>query len=489
MEQKILTDQLRFRWISLVSGPACFALIAFLIKPTYTASGDVTLGLALWMACWWITEAVPPAVTSLLPLVIFPSFGIVAPLALSQQYSDPVIFLFLGGFIIGFAIEKSGLHQVISSNVLRKMGRNPVRILVGIMMLVWMLSSWISNTATTLLMLPAVLAIIRVFDGHPSHQRLASVMLIGLAYSASIGGMSTPVGTPPNMVFIGFYTEHFPLLPPIGFFEWSKVALPVSFLLQCFTIFLLVYYFKKKNTNLETGTFSDNVFHKGSLTTTQRFVLGVFLFAALAWITRSGIQTDGITLLSWNDLLFGGKVQDSTIGVFAALLLLTIPFSNTETGQKEPVVGLSELKKVPYDIILLFGGGFALSNGFEVSGLSQFIADKCRVFEGLNSFLLILAVCTLVTIISEFASNVASIQLVLPVLLPLSESLHLNPLTLMIPATLSASLGFMLPVATAPNTIVYGSGFIKASQMMKYGFWVNLGGVWLITMLCYWVYG
>ncbi len=443
--------------------------------------------VALWMSIWWLTEAVHLAVTALLPMIVIPLFGIADSKLMATQYMDPIIFLFIGGFIIAFAIERWDLHKRIALKILTKVGTSPSRILFGIMFTSFILSMWISNTATVMMLISAVLAIVVQIEQHFSEekhsQNISKALLIGLAYSASIGGMATLVGTPTNMIFLREYNDKFANNHDLNFFVWFKIAFPLALVFLVLTFFILKKLFIKKGMDLavEKNYFNDAYKKLGKISFEEKVVSTVFIITALLWFTRADIDLGFFQIKGWNNL-FDKKeyINDSTVALFMALLLFFIPSKN-EKDKK--LISWTEVSKLPFDIILLFGGGFALAKGFEISGLSNFIASQLQFSEGTNLYLFILVMCLLITIISEFASNVACIQLMLPVLIVVQQNMNIHPLILLIPATLASSLGFMLPVATAPNTIVFGSNRIKVNDMLKAGFFIDIIGIVLITLL------
>jgi len=480
-------------YIKTLLGPLIFLFVAFILKPTGNFSADVTASLALWMAWWWMSEAVHLMVTSFLPIIILPLFGVASSKIIASQYMDSIMFLFIGGFIIGFAIEKSGLHKRMAFAVINKIGTNPNGLLAAIMISAYLISNWISNTATTMLLVPAVIAIIGNLNFSTDKSKLPSALLIGLAYSATIGGMATLIGTPPNMVFFGFYNDYFPNQIDMDFMNWSKIALPISvgMLIICYFFIWLFFLKNESKTNSEKIISPINYIHvKWSVS--EKWVCSVFLTTAILWLTRSGITVGETKIAGWEILFVKDSVQDATVAMMAALLLMVVPLANNTTSlntrQLKPVLEFADVKKIPFEILMLFGSGFALAKAFEISGLNVWIASRLEIFNGAPLIAIIFGICILATVISEFASNVASIQLLLPILLPFSDAINVSPLTLMVPATLAASLGFMLPVATAPNTIVFGTGHLRTAHFLKTGVWLDVSGIVLITFFSWLVY-
>ena len=478
--------------IKLFLGPLIAAVIYFgfdLVpgNPMVTRMAAVTV----WMAVWWLTEVVHLAVTALLPMILMPILGIADSKTTAFQYMDPIIFLFIGGFIIAFAIERWHLHQRIALKILMLVGTSPSRILFGVMLTSYLISMWISNTATVMMLLSAVLAVIvqiekHFKEEHHSH-KMASALLVGLAYSATIGGMATLVGTPTNMIFLREYSEKFPDNHDMNFFAWFKIGFPISIVFLLIAFFVLKKIFIKKEAVLmiEKSYFVDAYKRLGKMSADEKMVSFVFILTALLWFTRADIDFGYFVMKGWSNL-FPNKdfLQDSTVAIFMGVLLFLIP-SKTEKGRA--LITWTEASKLPFDIILLFGGGFAMAKGVELSGLTNWLAMQLQFTPDTNIYFLIFTMCIVVCIISEFASNVTCIQLMLPILIAIQQTMNIHPLLLMVPATLAASLGFMLPVATGANTIVFGTKRVRVNDMLKAGFALDFIGILLITLSIYFV--
>ncbi|MBP7810331.1 MAG: SLC13/DASS family transporter [Bacteroidia bacterium] len=478
------------RYVPIIAGPLAASIlwIFFDLEPS---NPKVTLmaGIAIWMAIWWFTEAVHLAVTALIPMLLMPILGLADAKSVAQQYTDSIIFLFLGGFMIAFAIEKWDLHKRIAVKILSVVGTKPTSILLGVMLTAYLISNWISNTATCMMLFSAVLALIleteKYIDGDKHRKHFAAALLLGLAYSATIGGLATPVGTPPNMYFFKAYKEAFPENTDLNFLSWSAIGFPLSFVLLIATFFVLSkYYFDKTlKINLTKDFFKTNYKSLGKSGYEEKWVFFIFVACAILWFTRADVDFGTFKYKGWNHIFKEPKfVDDSIVAVAAALLLFLIP---SKRNKNEALLTWNDAKKIRYDIILMFGSGFALAYGFEVSGLSGWLAGSLKVLQGANPFIIIICICTVVCIISEFASNIASIQLAIPVMIALQKNLDLPPLVLMIPATFAASLGFMLPVATAANTIVFGTKKIEIKDMFKVGLVLDFIGIVLISVFCY----
>ncbi len=472
-------------YTKVISGLLSSAAVFFLLNEFTEAGASASkmAAVAILMAVLWLTEAIPVAVTALMPAVLFPVLGILDSKQTSMQYMDPIIFLFIGGFIIAYGIEKWMLHERIALRILMSVGSRPSRILLGVMITTFLISMWISNTATVMMLYASVMAIIlRVENNHNGNSKgFASALLLGLAYSASIGGMATLVGTPTNMIFYRMFKETYPLSNEVSFFSWFITALPVSVILLIITFALLKFIFINKNESFgfEKNFFRESYLNLGNINYEEKLIGIIFIITAVLWFTRADIDIGSLSLKGWNNF-FGSPefITDGVVAVFMAILLFFIP---SKQNKGESLLVWKDLAKLPFDIILLFGGGFALAKGMEVSGLSSWLASNLGFASKINIILFVLLMCALVTVISEFASNVACIQLMIPILISLQKETGINPLMLMIPATLAASLGFMLPIATAPNTIVFSSKRLHASEMLKAGFWIDIAGIIVIT--------
>ena len=444
-------------------------------------------GVAVWMVTWWFSEAVSLAVTALVPVLMLPVLGISDCKTVSQQYTDSIVFLFIGGFMLAFAIEKWHLHKRIALKILTIVGTKPATILFGVMISTYLISNWISNTATTMMLFGAVFALVHETKEyiHKNSGKFAAALLLGLAFSATIGGMATPVGTPPNMYFFKAYKEAFPLANDLNFLKWSAIGYPISFTFLILTFFVLNFYFIRNKVELKIHKeFFKNSYNKlGKFSWEEKWVFAIFISCILMWLTRADIDFGTFKFKGWNHIFIVPKyVDDAFVALMAALILFLVP-SNANKG--EALLIWEDAKKLRYDIILMFGSGFALAYGFEVTGLSNWLAASLTVLKGVSPVLIILGICIIVTIISEFASNIASIQLAIPVMIALQKDLDVAPLLLMMPATFAASLGFMLPVATAANTIVFGTKEIHIKDMLRVGIILDVIGILLITFMCY----
>lgn len=472
--------------IGLILGPALFIiLLIFNVDPVNPIAG-YTLAVAALMAVWWITQAIPISVTSLLPVALFPLLGIMNGKAVSSTYFNHVIFLFIGGFLVALAMEKWDLHKRIALRLMVLMGNKPGHILFGFMLATAFLSMWMSNTATTMMMIPIVLSVIHGLHLQSKKQQKFKVaLLLGIAYSASIGGIATLVGTPPNLSFTRIFSIIFPQAPEINFVHWLIFALPLTFILFILIFFWLRYlYHPGQNWKSENRSiFSSELKKLGKSSFEEKAVLIIFISMALLWITHSGVSLGKFTIPGWSSLFPNPKyINDGTIAILLASILFIIP-SRTKKGEK--ILMAETIGKLPWNIVLLFGGGFALASGFTESGLSIWFGEQLSWTSNYDPFIVVLSITLLMSLLTELTSNTATTEMILPILAGLAVNIKINPLLLMLPATLAASLAFMLPVATPPNAIIFGTQMIEIKDMIRTGFLINIVAVIIVSL---WVY-
>ncbi len=444
-------------------------------------------GIAIWMSIWWISEAVNLGITAMIPVLMLPLLGIAEVKTVAQQYTDSIIFLFFGGFMIAFAIEKWGLHKRIALKILSIVGTSPRNVLLGLMLSTFLISNWISNTATTIMLFSAVLALVSETSNYlKTHKtEFSAAMLLGLAFSATIGGMATPVGTPPNMYFFKVFRENYAQDYDLNFLKWCYIGFPIAlvFLFMCFWVLYKYYLPSNLRFDINREYFKKQLKELGKMSYEEKWIFGIFLTCVFLWFFRADIDFGILKIKGWANLLHAPKfIDDSSVAILAAVLLFLIP---SKAKNDSALLEWDDAKKLRYDIILMFGSGFALAFGFETTGLSNWLAAQLLVLKGIPVIVIIFGICCVVTLISEFASNIASIQLAIPIMMALQKNLDVTPLQLMIPATFAASLGFMLPVATAANTIVFGTKLIAIRDMFKIGFLLDVLGILVITLFCY----
>jgi len=447
-----------------------------------------TFAIALLMAIWWITEAIPLAVTALIPVALFPLFGVVDGKTISSMYFNHLIFLFIGGFLMAFAMERWNLHRRIALRILLIFGISPGRILLGFMLATSFLSMWMSNTATAMMMVPIALSIIMKLEeslGQVKMGKYSIGLLLGIAYSASVGGIATLVGTPPNLSFARIVSIIFPEMTEISFADWFIYAIPVTILLFIVTWILLYLMYKPKESweKVQLNDFKEEYKALGKAKTEEKIVLILFTILAFLWIFRLGFNIQSFAIPGWSRLFKTPSfINDGTVAIFIALLLFIIP-SKSKKGER--LMNWETANKIPWNIVLLFGGGFALAQGFVDSGLSVWFGEQLAGLADVKPIVLTLANVSMMSLLTELTSNVATTEMILPILAGLSTAIEINPLLLMIPATLASSLAFMLPVATPPNAIIFGTNRIKIKDMVKTGILLNVTGIIIATLVMY----
>jgi sodium-dependent dicarboxylate transporter 2/3/5 len=473
-----------FHTLGRFAGPLAFILLYFFVPTSgLPEEGKIMLGLTLWMAIWWITEAVPIAGTALLPLIVLPLLGIVSIKQVSANYMDPTVLLYMGGFLLATAIEKWGLHRRIALNIINLLGTDLRRIVLGFMLATGFLSMWISNSATALMMLPIGLAVIGQFKNHLGDENgilsthLAKNILLGIAYAASIGGMATLIGTPTNNILRAVVEKLYNYT--IDFNEWMLFAFPFTVVLMAIAWFYLVNFGnplpKKFQLSEAKSVIQEQLTKLGKITFEEKTVLIVFGLVCFSWITRSFLLAPLLPAL-----------DDTITALIGVLLLLILPSS----GKSEPkgrILDWKTAEQIPWGVLILFGGGLALAEGFKETGLADWIGQHLSLIEGVSFFVLLLIIVAAVNFLTEVTSNVATASMLLPILASVAIKLDVHPFGLMVGATLAASCAFMLPVATPPNAVVFGPGYLKIKDMVKAGLWLNVISIILLTLMVYFI--
>ncbi|MDA9656284.1 SLC13 family permease [Flavobacteriales bacterium] len=465
------------KYFGLLFGPLVFILTLIFADPSgLSQEGKAILASTIWIAIWWITEAAPISVTALLPIILFPLTGGLDLKTTTAAFGHKFIFLFIGGFILAIAIEKWNLHKRIALNIIRLVGTNKSNIILGFMIATAFLSMWISNTATSVMMLPVALAIIAQLKDNPKtleneNITFGKALMLAIAYSASIGGMATLIGTPPNLVFAGVIKTNYNI--EITFLEWMSFGLPVSIILLtiCWA-YLTKYAFKFKSKEFSSGKdeINNQIKSLGKISFEEKTVLIVFIITALLWIIQSFVLKKFIP-----------NIDDTIIAIISAVTLFILPTKNI----KSTILKWEDTAKLPWGILLLFGGGMALAKGFDSSGLAIWIGNQLTSLEAFPFILLLLILIASVNFLTEITSNLATTAMILPVLVSLSSVINIHPYFLLIGATVAASCAFMLPVATPPNAVVFGSKLLTINDMVKKGFWMNLISIFVLTLLVY----
>ena len=470
------------RKIGLYLGPILFILTRFFLElEGLSDQANAVLASTLWIAIWWITEAIPIAATSLLPIILFPLSGALPLDDTTSSFGHRFVFLYLGGFILALAIQKWNLHKRIALNIIMVVGTNVQKIILGFMVATAFLSMWISNTATAVMMLPIGIAIIKQMKdlkNSPEDENLifGKALMLSIAYSASIGGIATLIGTPPNLVFAGIIQEVYNI--EISFLKWFQFGFPISILLLAISwIYLTKVAFKFKQNEFNEGKEEINrqLEELGPISYEEKIVLSVFVVTGLAWILRTYLLNKFIP-----------NLDDSIIALISGISLFLFQANNQE-GKNEKIMNWEDAVKLPWGILLLFGGGLAIAQGFQSSGLANWIAENLTQLNGFSLFIILLVLITAVNFLTEITSNLATTAMLLPILAPTAVILGVHPYILMVGATLAASCAFMLPVATPPNAVVFGSNYLKISDMVRVGILMNIISIIIIFMMVYFI--
>ncbi len=469
--------------IGLILGPLLFILTMLFVNPEgLTPEAKAILASTIWIATWWITEAIPIPATSLLPIVLFPLTEGLDVGATTSAYGNDTIFLFMGGFMIALTMEKWNLHKRIALTIISVIGTNTERIILGFMVATGFLSMWISNTATAMMMVPIGLAIIYQVSEALKHDDsidtsqenfgFGKALMLGIAYSASLGGIATLIGTPPNTLLAGAVNEIYGI--EITFAEWMLFGVPVAWIFIFVAWFYLVkvaHPLKLKELPGGSAVIKEQKAELGKASYEEKIVFAIFLLAAFSWITRSFLLVE-----------FLPGLNDAMVGLIAALILFAIPSKNR---RGDNLLDWSTAVKLPWGILLLFGGGLAIAAGFTQSGLSEWVGGQLIGLQGINVLIIVLVVAAFVLFLTEITSNTATASMMFPIMASLAVALGIHPYALMVTAAVTASCAFMLPVATPPNAVVFGSGYLKIIDMARAGFILNVFGIVFVGLAVY----
>jgi len=442
-------------------------------------AGDAVIAIAIWMLIWWITEAVSISVTALLPLLLFPFFKILPIAEVGANYGSPIVFLFFGGFVMALALEKVNLHKRIALNIIRLTGTSPNRVILGFMLATATLSMWISNTASTVVMLPIAISVIKLLvndaDGFTKNdQNFALSVMLGIAFSANAGGIATVIGTPPNSVLIGLLENEYNI--EISFLKWMSIGLPFSAVMIGISYWVLVkWMFPNRDLkfNASKEVIQTELQKLGATSGKEKLVLVIFGVTVFLWIFRTLI----------NKLVPGLALTDTMISIFAALALFCIPY-NLKRG--DFIIRWKDTQQLAWGILILFGGGLALAKGMSVSGIVDLVAGAIATSD-ISILLTAALLIFLILFMTELMSNVALISVLAPVVAGIAIGLDVPILHLLIPVTMASSCAFMLPMATPPNAIVFASGYVQVPQMAKVGVFLNLIAIVLLIAMFQWV--
>jgi len=460
--------------LGLLIGPLLFIIIINLPFFLVSEKGDAVIAVALWMVIWWITETVNIAVTALLPLILFPLLKVMEIADVGANYGSPIIFLFFGGFVLALALEKVNLHKRIALTIIKYTGTTPNKVILGFMIATAFMSMWISNTASTVVMLPIAISVIKLLiddaDGFTKgDQNFALSIMLGIAFSANAGGIATVIGTPPNSVLIGLLENEYNI--EISFLTWMSFGLPFSIVMVGLVYFVLVKWMFPCNDiqfSSSSNLISEELKKLGKISKEEKRVLTIFAVTVFLWITRTLI----------NKIFPGLKLSDTIISLIAAVALFSIPM-NLKKGNY--IIKWDDTQKLAWGILLLFGGGLALAKGMASSGLVAIITDTIAA-GNFNPILTVSLLIVLMLFMTELMSNVALISVLAPVVAGIAIGLNIPILNVLIPVTMASSCAFMLPMATPPNAIVFASGYVKVKQMVKAGIILNVFAVALLIL-------
>jgi solute carrier family 13 (sodium-dependent dicarboxylate transporter), member 2/3/5 len=489
--------------IGLILGPLLFISIVFFLPiDSLSFQGRIVLGVTLWMTSWWITEAIPIYVTALLPLVLFPSLEVTDLGNTASAYADRIVFLFLGGFILAKAIEKTKLHKRFALNILRVFGTNPKNIVAAFIIVTGFLSAWISNTATAMLMVPIASAVILQIDNPAHRKQFGLCLMLSIAYSASLGGLATLIGTPPNAIFASLSSSLHGV--EVNFADWMLIGMPISAVSLFVTWLYMVNVGVKINSKTislikEKGMIFRQLKELGKMSSDEKIAAAVFSATALMWVTRG---------LLWKDFL--PMVDDTTIVLIAAISLFLLP-SISYTGRSlssKPALTSNETPsfshevpnynrsqkskrlldwntavKIPWGVLLLIGGGLALADAFQTTGLDEWIANSLSFVKGMNYVFIIVIIVAITIFASEIMSNTAAAAVFIPVVASLATVISIDPVLLMAPIAIATSYGFVMPVGTPPNAIVFATGHVTAAKMARVGFPLDIIGILIVTIM------
>jgi sodium-dependent dicarboxylate transporter 2/3/5 len=486
--------------IGFFAGIAIFTLIMLWPAPSGMSSTAKSIAaIALLMATWWMSEAIPIAATALIPLVFFPLLKISPYSEVSLNYANHNIFLFMGGFFIAAAMQKWKLHRRIALHIIRFIGTKPARLILGFMVATAFISMWISNTATTMMMLPIALAVILGLCSNgdssdisilePGESNFAVALMLGIAYAASVGGTATLIGTPPNIIFVGMFKNLFPNSPEISFLQWMTFALPFAvFLIILIWLYLTKFALplKQELSSKKANIIEEEIRKLGKMNKGERLTLILFTITAILWIFRVDIRFGSFKIPGWCSVLgLENYVHDSTVAIAMSLIMFFVPVN---WRKNEFLLDWSWAIKIPWGILILFGGGFALAAGFVSTGLAPWIGDKLYILGKFPPLVILLILNLVLIFLTEVMSNTAVATTFLPIIATCALAIHIHPYLLMISATLASSMAFMLPAATPPNAIVFGSGFLTIPKMAKVGLAINLIATLLLSLYFYFLF-
>lgn len=474
-------------YIGLITGVIAFIVILLLPEPAgMSTQAKGAAAVVVLMSIWWMSEAIPVYVTAFLPLVLFPPMKILSPADTAANYGHNYALMFLAVFFLAKAIETQNLHKRIALVIINVFGTSQKKIVLSMMIATAFVSMWIANVTTALMMLPIALAIVAKEEEGSGGKKsnFAQALMLGIAYSASIGGLATLIGSPTNMIFLGILDKLFPQAPPITFFTWLKIGIPIVLVfIPIFWYFIVWYLNVKGNLSNNLSIIKDELDALGSPTTGEKRVLYIAILTVLCWVFKDDLVFGSVTIPGWTTLVgVKGDIHDSTIAMGSAMLLFMCP-----ANKYRRLITWKEASQIPWGVVMIVGGGYAMAASFESTGLADWLGDQLSFISNYPFFIILIAVLAFVLMFTEFNSNTASANILLPVLASTAIAAQVNPLLIMIPATITCSCAFMMPAATGPNTVVLASERVTVLQMIKCGFWLNMITLILLTIMLYFI--
>jgi len=475
------------KYIGLISGIIAFVIILVMPEPDgMSAQAKSAAAVVVLMSIWWITEAIPVFATAFLPLALYPLLEILPANKTAVNYGHNYVLMMLGGFFLGKAIETQNLHKRIALFIINIFGISRQRILLSMMIATAFLSMWIANVTAAVMMFPIAMSVVAKEENDlASHKSpFATALMLGIAYSATLGGLGTLIGTPTNLILIGILENLFPKAPPITFFTWMKIGLPILLIFLPVFCFYLIRYFRISGNLSNDDSIIKNELHLlGKAKPGERRVIYVCLVAIFGWVFREDLVFGEFIIPGWSTLLgLEAYVHDSTVAMIASLLLFILP-----ADREKRLLDWKSASQIPWGVVMIVGGGYAIAAGFESTGLADWLGHQLSFISNYPFIVVLILVIGFVMIFTEFNSNTATANILLPVLASMSVAASMNPLLLMIPATVASSLGFMMPAGTGPNTVIFGSDRVTVSDMVKCGVWLNLISLFLLTIILYFI--
>lgn len=474
------------KYIGLLSGLLVFFLVLFLPEPAgLSVAGKNAAAVVLLMSIWWISAAIPIYATAFLPMVLFPLLKILPAAETAENYGHNYVLMLLAGFILAKAIETQNLHKRIALVLVNTFGTSRKKIILSIMMATAFMSMWIANVTAALLMLPIALAIIHKEEtDNSAGSDFSKALMLGVAYSATIGGVGTLIGTPTNLILLGIMEKLFPESPPITFFSWLKIGIPVMLIFLPVVWLYLVRYFRVSGRlDKDQSVIRDELRDLGKMSPGERRVMYVFLLAIFGWVFREGFTFGETVIPGWAALLgLEGYVHDTTVAMICAVLLFMIP-----AGKDRRLMDWKSASQIPWGVVMIVGGGYAVAEGFKVTGLAEWLGNLLVFISHYPSLIVLLIVVAFILFFTEVNSNTATANIFLPVLASLAVADQANPLLLMIPATIASSFAFMMPAGTGPNTVIFASERITIADMAKCGLGLKLITLILLTLILYFI--